>query len=319
MLESLLFSLNSVAPIFVLTVVGAVLGRMKLLNEGFLAAADKLVFKLCLPCLLFVDLAMADIGNKFDPKLLVFCIVAVILSFLLPTLIVPLFLKDNAKRGAFIQGAYRANTAIIGITLAENMFGADGRSTMAFVLPFIVALFNSLAVVILSIYAPADVKLTKKQLALRISQTVVTNPLIIAIVLGLLWKLTGLSLPLLAERSLDYLAGMATPLALISLGATFKLESFKGRFALTLGSASIKTIFLPFAACLFGILLGFRGVALGVIMIQFGSPASVSSYIMAKQMKSDHELAGQILLISTLMSVFTLFVGTFVLRNAGLI
>ncbi|MBO5218288.1 MAG: AEC family transporter [Clostridia bacterium] len=319
MLDSLLFSLNSVAPIFLLTLLGALLGHKKFLNDGFLAAADKLVFKICLPCLLFVDIATADIGEYMNMRLLMFCIVAVILSFLIPCILVPIFLKENAKRGAFIQGVYRANTAIIGIVLAENMFGAQGRATMALVLPFVVTLFNAIAVVILSIYAPADVKLTPGQMVKRISKSVVTNPLIIGIVLGLLWQLTGLTLPLLAERSLDYLAGMATPLALISLGATFKMESLKGRLGLTILASTIKTAILPAVCCLVAIAMGFRGVELGVIFIQFGSPASVSSYIMAKQMKSDHELAGQIMLISTLMSVFTMFAGTFILRMAGLI
>ena len=115
MLDSLLFSLNSVAPIFLLTLLGALLGHKKFLNDGFLAAADKLVFKICLPCLLFVDIATADIGEYMNMRLLMFCIVAVILSFLIPCLLVPIFLKENAKRGAFIQGVYRANTAIIGI------------------------------------------------------------------------------------------------------------------------------------------------------------------------------------------------------------
>ena len=118
---------------------------------------------------------------------------------------------------------------------------------------------------------------------------------------------------------LNYLSNMATPLALISLGATFRMESLKGRLGLTLLASAIKTAILPAICCLAAIAIGFRGVELGVIFIQFGSPASVSSYIMAKQMKSDHELAGQIMLISTLMSVFTMFAGTFILRMAGLI
>ncbi len=319
MLDSLLFSLNSVAPIFILTMLGALFGKKKLLNEGFLSAADKMVFKICLPCLLFIDIAEADLGEYANPKLLAFCLAAVVLSFVVLCLVIPTFLKDKAKCGAFIQGAYRANTAIIGLVLAENMFGAQGRSTMALVLPFIVALYNAFAVVILSIYAPAEVKLTPQQMTVRITKTVVTNPLIISIALALLWQMTGLTLPLLASRSLDYLAGMTTPLALISLGASFRLDSLKDRIGLTMMASLIKTAILPAVCCLIGILMGFRGVELGVIFIQFGSPTSVSSYIMAKQMKSDHELAGQILLVSTLMSVFTMFLGTFILRMVGLI
>lgn len=318
MLESILYSVNNIMPMFIIVIFGALLGKYKFVNEGFLSVCDKLVFKITLPCMLFVEIVSAE-SVAFNPSLIGYCIAAVLLCLILPCLIVPIFLKDNAKRGAFIQGVYRSNAAIIGLTMAQNMFPENGTATMSTVMPFVVVLFNGFAVVILSIYAPADVKLTPRQLLARISKTVATNPLIISIVLALLWKLTGISLPVVADKSLNYLADMSMPLALISLGASFKAESLRGRFKLALMSSTLKTIVVPAAAVLCAIPLGFRGVELGTIFILFGGPASVSSYIMAKQMKSDHELAGQILLVSTLMSVVTLFAGTLILKQTGLI
>ena len=121
------------------------------------------------------------------------------------------------------------------MTLAKNMFGDDGTATLAMILPFIVTLFNVFAVVILSVYAPADAKLSPAALAKRIVKTVATNPLIISIVLALVWRLTGLSMPVLMSRSLGYLSDMSMPLALISLGANFRLESLHGRVGLAVG------------------------------------------------------------------------------------
>ncbi len=318
MLDSFFYSLNIVAPIFIIVILGALLKKKQFINENFTSVCDKLVFKLCLPCLLFQDIAGAE-KTVVNMKLIVYCVAAVSATFLLPCFIVPLFIKDNAKRGAFIQGMYRSNAAILGITLASNMFGEEGEATIAMVLPFIVTLFNCFAVIILSLYAPADTKLSKIALVKRIGKTIVTNPLIISIVLALLWKLTGLELPILVDRSLGYLADMSMPLALISLGANFTVEALKGRLGLAVLSSSFKTIFVPAATVIVGALIGFRGVELGIVFILFGGPAAVSSYIMAKQMKSDYELAGQILLISTLMSVFTLFAGIFTLKATGLI
>ena len=154
--------------------------KVKFLNADSLAARDRLVFKICLPCLLFVDIATArqQTGDILNVKLIIFCVAAVTASFLIPCLVVPLFVKDNAKRGAFIQGVYRSNAAILGTTLAKNLFGDDGTATLATILPFIVTLFNVFAVVILSVYAPADAKLSPAALAKRIVKTVATNPLI---------------------------------------------------------------------------------------------------------------------------------------------
>ena len=318
MLDSILYSINNIMPIFIIVVLGAILGKTNFVNDGFLSVCDKLVFKISLPCMLFVEIVCAE-SVEFNPRLIGYSIIAVILTIILSYILVPFFIKDNGKRGAFIQGIYRSNAAIIGLTLAQNMFPENGTATMSTVMPVVVVLFNGFAVVILSIYAPADVKLTPKQLFVRISKSVATNPLIISIVLALLWKLSGISLPVLANKSLNYLANMSMPLALISLGASFKAESLRGRFGLALISSAMKTILVPAAVVLCAIPLGFRGVELGTIFILFGGPASVSSYIMAKQMKSDHELAGQILLVSTLMSVATLFAGTLILKQTGLI
>ena len=319
MLESFLYSLNIIAPIFIIVFLGVLMKKKKFINAEFVAICDKLVFKLALPALLFIDIATADAGDTLDIRLIIFCVMTVVVTFILPCLIVPLFIKDNAKRGAFIQGVYRSNAAILGITLATNMFGEVGAATISMVLPFVVVLFNVFAVILLSIYAPADVKLKPAALLKRIGKTIVTNPLIIAIVLALLWKLTGLTLPVLVSRSLNYIANMSMPLALISLGANFTVESLHGRVGLAILSSACKTIVVPTLAVLAGIAFGFRGVGLGVIFIIFGGPAAVSSYIMAKEMKSDYELASQILLISTLMSLFTLFAGIFILKQTGLI
>ncbi|MBQ8249786.1 MAG: AEC family transporter [Clostridia bacterium] len=318
MLDSIIYSINNIMPMFIIVIFGAILGRTGFLGEGFLSVCDKLVFKIALPCMLFVEIASAK-SVEFNPRLVGFCIAAVFICLIISIVIVPIFLKDNAKRGAFIQGIYRSNAAIIGLTMAENMFPENGAAVMSTIMSFTVALYNVFAILVLSIYAPSDVKLKPKQLALRVCKTIVANPLIIAIVLALLWKLIGVSLPTVAEKSLNYLANMAMPLALISLGASFKAESLRGRFRLALISSALKTIVVPAATVLCAIPLGFRGVELGSIFILFGGPVAVSSYIMAKQMKSDHELAAQILLISTLMSVFTLLAGTLILKQTGLI
>ena len=137
--------------------------------------------------------------------------------------------------------------------------------------------------------------------------------------LALLWQFIPISLPSVLDKGLSYLSDMAMPVSLISLGASFNLSSLKGRLGLAVAASSVRTVLVPLAAVAVAVLLDFRGAPLGVVLILFGGPTAVSSYIMAKQMKSDHHLAAQILLISTLMCVFTIFIGIVILKEAGLI
>lgn len=319
MFESFIYSFNIVAPIFIIVLLGAILKRAKFFNDGFLAVCDKLVFKICLPCLLFQDIATTNISESLNIHLIVFCVIAVTATVFLPCAIMPLFIKDKAKCGAFVQGTFRSNAAILGVTLVSNMFGKEGEPVIAMVLPFVVVLFNVYAVVILSIFAPSENKLSTRELVIHIFKSVFTNPLIIAVALALLWQLVPAELPTVVDKGLSYLADMAMPISLISLGASFDLSSLKGRLGLAITASSLRTIVIPSVAIAIAALLGFRGVELGVILIVLGGPAAVSSYIMAKQMKSDHHLAGQILLISTMMCVFTIFLGIVILKETGLI
>ena len=319
MLESFIFSFNIVVPIFLIVLLGAVLNKLKFFNEGFLSACDKLVFKICLPCLLFQDIATANVAQSLNIRLIVFCIIAVTISAFLPCAVMPLLIKDKGKCGAFVQGTFRSNAAILGVTLVSNMFGEAGVSVIAMVLPFVVVFFNVYAVVILSIFAPREAKLSVRQLIVHIIKTVFTNPLIIAVALAFLWQLVPMELPVAIDKGLSYLSELAMPISLISLGASIDISSLRGRIGLALAASTLRTVIIPAVALIFAALLGLRGVELGVILIVIGGPAAVSSYIMAKQMKSDHYLAGQILLISTMMCVFTFFVGIVILKETGLI
>ena len=138
-------------------------------------------------------------------------------------------------------------------------------------------------------------------------------------VLGLPFMIWQIPLPTAASKTLHYLPGLTTPLALMSLGANFRSESLKGRAGYAVLGAMNRTLIIPAAAVTAAALCGLRGPALGVVLICFGAPTAVSSYIMAKKMDNDHELAAQILLLSTMFCVVTIFLGIFILRSLALI
>ena len=319
MLDNLVYSINSILPIFLLVVLGALLKKWGKITESFTEIADWIVFKIALPVMLFLEVASCSISDDFDGKLVLFLVISVTTVFTLVSVIVALLMKDNSKRGAFIQGMCRSNFAILGVPLAENMFGEAGGKTIAIVMPFIILMFNSYSVIILSMFSGSEKHKLDKKSVLGIIKNVVTNPLIIAVVLAIPFMLFDITIFTAADKTLGYLSALATPLALLSLGANFKTESLRGRVSYAALAALGKTVIVPAVAVTVAALCGLRGPALGVVLICFGSPTAVTSYIMAKKMDNDHDLAAQILLLSTLVCVVTIFAGIFILKTLALI
>ena len=319
MLESFLYSVNTILPIFLIVIVGWLIKRFGFLSERFFEEGDKLVFRLALPALLFLDIAFSGSEEEPDTRLILFCIISISALVVVLCLLVPLFIRDNPSRGAFIQGVYRSNFAIVGISLSESMFGEEGVKTVAMVIPFAIILFNSFAVLIFSIFAPEEKKQKPLAVLKKILLNIVTNPLIIAVALALPFLLFKWTLPVPVHKGIQYLADLSLPLALMSIGSSFSFQSVKAKFGKTVVAASMKLIVVPVVMLGIAILLGFRGVALGIILILFGGRCAVSSYIMAKNMGSDYELTGHITLLTTMFCLITLFLGIFILKYTQLI
>lgn len=318
-MDELLFSLNTVTPLILLTVIGFFIKKINLLSDAFYPAAEKFVFRVALPCSLFLSVSKADPGSSFSVSLITFCVIGTIVSALVIGAVTVIFIKNNAERGAFIQGGYRSNFALLGSALADRLFPLSGLAAASALMPFSIPLFNVIAVAIFSIFGPSEKKQSITGIIKKTLIGIVTNPLIIGIALAVPFMISGAELPGIATGTLQYVANIASPLALICIGASIGAGFERAKLGKAFLSALIKTAILPAAAVTVGILLGFRNVELGMILILFGSPTAVSSYIMAKNMGSDAALAAQILLISTVMCAFTMFLGIFVLASFAFI
>ncbi|MBQ7591049.1 MAG: AEC family transporter [Clostridia bacterium] len=331
MADNLILSLKTVLPMVILTGVGIFLGKIKLFGEAFYAGADKFVFKVSLPCMIFLQVAGCELseGTSYF-RLTLFIVLAIVGFAALYSGISVAAIKQMRQRGAAVQGMFRSNVAILGTVLMENMFRDGAMKTAALaayavVMPFVVLIYNILAVSVLAVFMPgedengdANRRFGAKDFGRALLETV-KNPLIIAVAAGLPFMFFGIRLPEIADKSLGYLSQCTTGLSLISLGAGFSFKSLAGNIKLAAVITAVKTVFQPAAGVALACLFGFRGAELAVAFIIFGTPAAVSSYIMAKNMKSDHELAGQVMLLTTIFSVFTLFAGSFILRTLGLI
>ena len=325
MFGDFLYAFNAVMPIFAVALIGYILKQKNFLSDDFVKVADRLVFRVMLPCLLFTNVAYTDMTkvSEQDITLMAFVVLSALVLVVVLCFVTPLFVKDKAKCGAFVQGVFRSNVAFLGIPFAINLFGEQGGVLASMVLAVIVPAYNVYAVTVLCIFNPEKDN-ENKGFACQVKNIlvgIVKNPLIIAIVLALPFGIFGVGdkIPAFVEGSLNYFSKASTTLALITIGATFKTSELRGRIGLAAASSAIKTVILPAAFMLFThYVFDFTGVHLGIIMIVFGTPTAISSYIMAKNMNSDASLANQIVLLSTLCSMFTVFLFSFALRRIGL-
>lgn len=310
-LENLKFSFNATVPVFLMMVFGWVCDKIGLLDEHTTSKLNKFTFKTTLPALLFADLSSADFRRVWDTGFVLFCIGATLISVALAVGYSMLH-KDKAERGEIIQAAYRSSAAVLGIAFVKNIYG---EATMAaLMIVGTVPLYNIIAVTALSLTSPEKSR-SKKALLLDTLKGIATNPIIIAIALGIMWSLSGLNQPVIMEKSIGYLGNMATPLSLIALGASFKTREAKGKTGVTVGIAFMKLIlfcgiFLPLA-----ILAGFRGEKLIAILVMLGSATTGSCFVMAKNFGHNGTITAFAVMLTTLCSAFTLTTWLFLLKT----
>lgn len=327
MLESFIYSFNSIMPIVLLVLFGMVLRKTNFLKEDFCTIADKLVFNVALPMELFKSVGNTDFKTIFakeNMSVTLFFFVAIVLAFILCCIGVKIFMKENSQRSVFIQGAVRGNYAIFALPLAYNMFGDVGRVSASMVMPIIIIMYNFLSVIAFSIYAPREEdKKSFSEILWQIAKSTAKNPLILGIVAALLMSFvkseTGFEVPAFIMETIGDVAALAVPLSLISIGVNFDPKRLKNGLGIAFWCMIVKNIALPAVSLAIGIMMGFRGIPLAVILLSLGGPTAVSSYIMAKNLHGDAELASKILLLSTICSLGTMFGFIFILKQFAFI
>lgn len=312
-MENLILSFNIVLPIFLILSLGYILKKLKILDELTTKNMNSVNFKVFLPLLLFYNVYKTDLSVVFNPKLLIFSIISVILVFLLLFIIIPLLEKDNRKRGVIIQGIFRSNFVIFGVPVCEALFGQNATGVASMLIAVVVPLFNFLAVICLEIYRGGNINFKK------IIKGIITNPLIIASIIGLFFIYFKIKLPAPIEKTINDISKIATPLAFILLGSSFTFSAF----SLYIKQLSItilgKLIIVPGIVLYIAALLGFRNIELTCLLSVFASPTAVSSYTMAEQMDGDSILAGQIVVLTSIISIITVFLWIFILKQFHLI
>ena len=326
-MESLIFALNAVSPIIITVAIGYILKKLGIIDGKFAKTANKLVFHLFLPCMLFLNVYKINAIVDIELGYVVYTAAALLVIFALALPAVMLVTQKSECRGALWQATFRSNYALIGIPLAQSLFGEPGAMIATLLSAFVVPALNMLAVVSLSVFK----KDSKKTSIWGIIVGIAKNPLIQSIALGLvilciraLFVENGVSFRLSQITPiytvLDYMSRLATPVALICLGAQFEFSAVAELKREIIFGTLMRTVVVP----LVGIgtaFLFFRGVFGGAhfaaFIAVFATPVSISSVPMTQEMDGDVILAGQLVVWSTLASAFSVFLISFLLKLSG--
>ena len=316
-MDTFLFSINATLPVFLTIIIGYILKRCGFFDENFTKAADRFTFRVTLPVLLFVDIATSDISTGYDLKFMLFCMGVSCAAFFTIWLFAVFFIKNREQIGSFVMASFRGSAAVLGIALVKNIYGDTGLAPLMVV--SVVPFYNAFSVIVLTIYAKREEGEQKKIPFGKILLQVVTNPLILAVVLALPFAFFGITIPSIPMKVLDNLAGIATPFALIILGAEFEFKAVKSKASLTIIASAVKTIILPAVFVPIAVLFGFEKDALVAIAVMLASPSTVACYIMAREMNNDSRLVSGIVMLTTLVSSVTITALIFILRSLSLI
>ena len=305
-MDSLIYSLNSTVPVFVVIVVGYLLKRIGWINQGFIEASNKINFKVTLPALLIQDM----VNNNFMEKF------ATTISILTMWFLARIFMKDKSIIGEFVQASYRSSAAVLGAAFILNIYSDTGMVPLMII--GAVPLYNIFAVIILTVECPEKGAGQSKTLSSTL-KGIATNPIILSIVAGVILSVLNVHFPKVLDNTISNFSKMATPLALIAIGGSFEFGKALQKIKPAVIATAMKLVgwalvFLPIA-----IWLGYRDAKLMAIVIMLASPATPSCYIMSRSMHSEGTLTSSVIVLTTMCSAFTITAIIYILRAMGLV
>ncbi len=335
MLSNLFFTLNAVMPIILLIAVGYCLKRIGLFDETFFSLMNKLSFRCCLPSLLFYNIYNVDNLSEIKEygRICLFAFISVLIFFLIALIIVSFTIKDDRQKGIMIQCSYRSNYAIIGISLAMSISSGDPKPVVAASILSSVSIpvFNILAIIALTLFVNEK---GQKISMLSVLKKIATNPLILGVFAGFVCLSIRYLIPTapdgskyftirqnlpFAYKTISMLAGSASTVALLALGGNFTFSAVSRLKYKIIAGVLVRTILCPLMCLSAAYALGFGSLEFPALIALYGTPLAVSTVPMSSEMGSDGELAGQLVVWTTLVSAFTLFAIIFACAQLGIL
>ena len=322
-MNDFLFALNAVSPIVLMVLLGYFLKRIGLLPKATATQMNKIVFRVLIPVMLMLNIYKIELGMQFQVSYILWGVGILLVLFFLLLYPVCRLTPDRSQRGVLLQCVFRSNYALIGIPLATVLCGDEGAILATLMGAVTIPVFNILAVFCLTLFS--DAKANYKSVLIGI----IKNPLILGVAAGgvllllrALFVSQGISFRLTdigpLYKLLSDLSAITTPVALLCLGANFEFSAIPAlKRQITIG-VSLRNLITPLIGFGGALLLGcFTSAHFSVFIALFATPLAVSTVPMTQEMKGDHALAGQVLVFSTILSTFTIFLSVYLLRLLG--
>ena len=312
-MENLVISFKVVAPLIILMLLGGFMLRVHIFDDATVKKMNTAVFKVFLPSLIFYNIYNSSIDDIKDIRAAFYAAIVLMSAFAVCSVVICFVEKDPRKRGVMVQGFCRSNFVIFGVPLCVSLCGEEILGKISVAVTIIIPVINILSVVVLEVFRGT------RPSAKKILKGIITNPLTIASALGLIALVSGIKLGSVLINALGDVSKIATPLALILLGASIDLKKVRGNLRQLFITVFGKLIALPLIGILIAVLMGMRGGDLALLIAALASPTAVSSYPMALSMDGDGELAAQIVAFGTVLCIVTVFLWVFVLKQLGLV
>ena len=311
-MDNFLLSVNAVMPIFLLMATGYLAQKFGAVSRQDVPRINRVAFHVFLPMLLFYNVYTSDLSTAVQPKLILFSVCSVLAIAAAALWGVMHLVGREDWRGVIAQGIFRSNYVIMGIPIAEALVGKGNLGPVPVLIAIVVPMFNFLAVMVLESFRPGRTKVGTVIIG------VIKNPLVISSLAGILFGVCGIRLPRLLEQTVKSLGDIATPLQIFLLGAFFRFGGLK-RYRRALAAVTfIKLILTPAVFLTLAVLLGFRNVEFVALMGIFASPTAVNSFTMVQQMHcGDAELAGDIVVCTSVLCTFSFFLWIWVFKSLG--
>ncbi len=312
-MENLAVSFNVVAPIILMLLTGVILRKVGLLPESACGTLNTLTYKVLIPISIFCNVYNGDLSKMLDIKPVLYAMAVLLVEFLIMMVVVRFIEPERSRRGVMVQAVIRSNFVIFGIPVATSLLGDSNLNVIMLMVVLLAPYYNLLSVLAFSLNGQK--KVTLKQ----VCKDIVTNPIIIGSIIAMVFLFFSIPLPNFVLKTLDSFGDMASPIAFMILGATFSFKMSKGVARSVFLSIGVRLIIAPAIFVPLSVLLGFRGEALVGLVALFGAPTAVASYALATHMDGDGETASKIIVYSSCLSMITMFITVFILKQLALI
>ena len=312
-MDHFLLSANAVLPMFLQLAAGFLSQKAGILSREDVSRFNRVAFRIFLPCLLFYNIYTSDLSSAVKPGLIAFAAGGVLLVCLGAFLCARFLVKKQDWKAVIAQGMFRSNFAIMGISVAQALVGQNNLGSITVLIAVIVPMFNILSVILLEYFRGERIRI------LRILTQALKNPLIIGSLLGIVFQLLHIRLPGVVEKAVSNLGSIASPLQLFLLGAFFRFDGLRRYLRPLFAVTAVKLFLTPGVMLTAAALLGFRGADFVGLIGIFASSTAVNSFTMIQQMKcGDAELAGDIVVLTSAVSIASMFLWIFIFKSAGI-